>query len=90
MVGVEAVVCGEAKDGGCDEVGVGASSCLDGRDGFVTVGGLAGDVGGFGGGGIVGGNFCPHHLFCHGSVKGLDGAGASEGKVHCGLLVLQF
>ncbi len=43
------------KDGGCDKLGLGSRGCTYGRRGSIAIRGPAGNVGGFGGGGIVSG-----------------------------------
>ena len=48
VIGVEALISCEAEDGGGDKVGGCNGHGTDGRGGFVAIGALAGDVGGFG------------------------------------------
>ncbi len=77
------------KDGGCDKPGLGAHGGVDGRCGFIAIGGVTGNVGGFIGWGIVGGQPSPHGLFCQGSIVGLGGVVFPEGGVHSKSPVLQ-
>ncbi len=81
VVRIKAAISGELKDGGCDKVGGGGGSGAYGRCRFVAVRGSAGDVGGFGGWDVLGGQLVPHSLLCCGGIDGLGGAGPPEGGV---------